>query len=65
MRGHIIRMVAWVLGIDAVAVAVYYGAHLSSADERTRMIFTFVWSIVTIAVVLTALRRIRIARLGR
>lgn len=65
MRGLLIRMVAWVLAIDAVAVAVYYGAHLSRADEKTRMVFTFTWSMVTIAVVLTALRRIRIARRGR
>lgn len=65
MRGLLIRMVAWVLAIDAVAIAIYYAAHLSRANDRTRMIFTFIWSMVTIAVVLTALRRIRIARRGQ
>lgn len=58
-------MAAWVLVIDAVAVVVYYAAQLSSADDQTRMVFTFVWSILTIGVVLTYLRRIRIARRGR
>ncbi len=65
IRRHLIRMVLWVLAIDVVAITVYYVAHLSRADERTRMVFTFTWSIVTIVVVLTALRRIRIARRGR
>lgn len=65
MRGLLLRMVAWVLAIDAVAVAVYYAAHLSRADDRMRAIFTLAWSLATVAVVLTSLRRIRIARRGR
>ena len=65
LRGHLMRMVVTVLVIDAVAVAIYYAAHLSRADEKVRTIFTLAWSLATIAVVLTSLRRIRIARRGR
>ncbi len=65
LRGHLVRMVVWVLAIDAVAIGAYYAADLSRADERVRTIFTLAWSLATIAVVLTSLRRIRIARRGR
>ncbi|MHB1223186.1 MAG: hypothetical protein ACYC2G_03950 [Gemmatimonadaceae bacterium] len=65
LRGHLVRMVVWVLAIDAVAIAAYYAGNLSRADERVRMIFTLAWSLATIAVVLTSLRRIRLARRGR
>lgn len=65
LRGHLVRMVVWVLAIDAVAIAAYYAANLSRADERVRTIFTLAWSLATIAVVLTSLRRIRLARRGR
>lgn len=65
LRGHLVRMVVWVLAIDAVAIAAYYAAHLSRANERVRTIFTLAWSLATIAVVLVSLRRIRLARRGR
>lgn len=65
IRGLLLRMVLWVLGIDAVAIATYYAAHLDRAAPRTRAVFTMVWMVATIVVVLTALRRIRLARRGR
>lgn len=65
MRGLLLRMVLWVLAIDAAAIATYYAAGLERADARTRFLFTLAWSVATIVVVLTALRRIRLARRGR
>ena len=65
MRGLLLRMVLWVVAIDAAAIAIYYLAGLERAEARTRAIFTLAWSVATIVVVLTALRRIRLARKGR
>jgi len=65
MRGLLLRMVLWVVAMDAIAIAIYYLADLAHADARARGVFTLAWSVATIVVVLTALRRIRLARKGR
>ncbi len=55
-------MVALVLMVDLVAIALYRVAHLERAVSGIKLGFTIVWTIVTLAVVLTGVRRIRLAR---
>ena len=65
IRKHLMIMVALILVIDAIAVAVFSTLDIGDAPRRTRTLFTAVWTIVTLAIVLNGLYRIRLARGGR
>jgi hypothetical protein len=56
-------MIALVAGVDAVAIGAFYLTKMARAAPSTRMVFTGVWMLVTLAVVLVGLTRIRRARL--
>ena len=56
-------LVGLVLGVDAIAIAAYYVAHIARAAPETRMLFTGVWMLGTLLVVLVGLTRLRRARL--
>ena len=58
-RRHLLAMVLSVLALDAVAVALYYGAGLSDAGTGVRNAFTIAWTIATLFVVGMGLGRIR------
>ena len=65
IRKHLMIMVALILLIDAIAVAVFSALDIGDAPRRTRTLFTAVWTVVTLAVVLNGLYRIRLARGAR
>jgi hypothetical protein len=52
-----------VLGVDALAIVVYYLAHLGRTGSGTRLAFTAAWMAATLLVALIGLTRIRRARL--
>ncbi len=52
------------VGVDAVAIGAYYATGMARAAPETRMIFTAVWMLASLLVVLTGLTRIRRARLA-
>lgn len=56
-------LVVSVLAVDAAAIAVYYLSGLDQAGTRTRIVFTIVWTVATLLVVLLGLTRIRATRL--
>ena len=56
------RMVILVIVIDVVAMALYSFTPLHDAGSDVTLGFTIGWTVVTLAVVLTGLRRIRLAR---
>lgn len=62
MRNELLRLVASVLAIDAVAIAVFFAAKLSRSSSSTLILFGFIWTIATLVVVLVGLRRVREAR---
>ncbi len=55
-------MVALVLAIDAIAIGVFMSLGIENAPRDRKTIFTAAWTLVTLAVVLNGLYRIRIAR---
>ena len=65
LRKATIQLVAGVVLLDAVAMAIYYGAGLAYAPSRTRMTFVVVWTLATAMVVAVLLRRVRMVRLGK
>ena len=65
MRKAVIQLVMGVVLLDVVALTIWYGAGLPHAPQRTRMVFTLVWTLVTALTVAVLLRRVRVLRLGR
>ena len=65
IRKHLMIMVALILVIDAIAVAMFSALDIGDAPRRTRTLFTAIWTVVTLAIVLNGLYRIRLARGGR
>jgi hypothetical protein len=55
-------LVGLVLLVDAVFVAAYYLGHLRRLSDPAKVAFTVVWTLVTLAVVIRGLSRIRKAR---
>lgn len=65
LKRYLIWMVVAVVGLDAMAISLYYGLHVRSAAPRTQALFTGAWTLVTLVVVLTGMTRIRAARVRR
>jgi hypothetical protein len=65
MRKAVLRLVAGIVLLDALALAVWYGAGLARTSYQTRMTFTIVWTIATALTVAFLLRRVRMIRMGR
>jgi hypothetical protein len=65
LRKAVAQLVGGILLLDAVALAIWYGAGISHARYNTRMTFTIVWTIATALTVAFLLRRVRTIRMGR
>jgi hypothetical protein len=61
MRRATLHLVLGVGALDAVAIGLYY-AFIVHAPERTRMLFTGVWTLLTAILVAVLLKRVRRAR---
>jgi hypothetical protein len=58
-------LVGLVLAVDAIFIAGYFGAGIERAPDRVKIAFTVVWTVITLAVVIRGLTRIRSARVNR
>jgi putative Mn2+ efflux pump MntP len=57
-------LVGLVLAVDALFIAVYFGAAIERASDSVKIAFTVVWTVVNLAVVIRGLTRIRAARVN-
>jgi hypothetical protein len=55
-------LVGLVLAVDALFIAVYFGAGIERSSDSVKIGFTMVWTVVNLAVVIRGLTRIRTAR---
>lgn len=62
VAGEALLLVGLVLLVDAVFVAAYYLGHLRTLSDPAKVVFTGVWTLVTLAVVVRGLSRVRKAR---
>ena len=62
VRKHLMVMVALILAIDAVAVIAFRAMGIDEAPRDRKILFTGVWTLVSLAAVLNGLYRIRVAR---
>ncbi|MEO7137165.1 MAG: hypothetical protein ABI037_05585 [Gemmatimonadales bacterium] len=58
-------LVALVLVVDALFIAVYFGAGIERASDSVKIAFTVVWTAINLIVVIRGLSRIRSARVNR
>ncbi len=58
-------LVGLVLAVDAIFIAVYFGAGIERASDSVKIVFTVVWTAINLAVVIRGLTRIRGARVNR
>jgi hypothetical protein len=62
VRREVIVLVVLVLAVDALFVAGYFAAGLARASTVVKIVYTGVWTLATLVVVLRALTRIRTIR---
>ena len=62
VRRQLLRMVILVIIVDVAAMALYSFTRLRDAGSDVKLGFTIGWTVVTLAIVLTGIRRIRLAR---
>ena len=58
-RKLLLTMVVLVVALDAVAIGTYYAFGLSQRPNQVRMAFSVIWAMITLAIVLVYLHRIR------
>jgi hypothetical protein len=63
LKRELLWLIGGVLLVDAVFVAIYFLADLRTTTDTAKVAFTAVWTLVTLAVVLRGLSRIRRVRL--
>lgn len=63
LRREVLTLVGLVLGADALFLAAYFLFHLADRSSGVWLGFTAGWTLVTLAIVLRSLSRIRAARL--
>jgi hypothetical protein len=59
----VLLLVGVILLVDAIFVAVYFLGQFRTLSDPAKLAFTTVWTLVTLAVVIGGLRRVRKARL--
>jgi hypothetical protein len=58
-------LVGLVVVVDAIFIGVYFVAGIEWASDGVKIAFTVVWTVITLAVVIRGLNRIRTARVNR
>ena len=62
VKREVLWLVAGVLAVDAVFIGLYFAARIGSASNFTKIAFTALWTLVTLAVVIRGLARVRSVR---
>lgn len=65
MRRHLIEMIALVAVLDAITIGIYYAVGMTSRAPRVQIVYTAVWTVLTLLIVLRGMNRVKAARLGR
>jgi RsiW-degrading membrane proteinase PrsW (M82 family) len=65
LRREVLLLVVGVLAVDAAFVAIYFLGQVRTGSDRSKLIFTALWTVVTLGVVILGLVRIRARRTNR
>jgi hypothetical protein len=62
MRRHLVVMLVLVALVDGVAIAAWFLAGLRGRSGGVQILFTIVWTVATLGVVVVSMRKIREAQ---
>ena len=62
MKQAVLRLVAIVVGLDAVVIGGYYAMHIEDSSQTIQTRFVAVWLMLTLLAVAVGMRRVRAAR---
>lgn len=62
IRRHLVVMLVLVAVVDAVAIAAWFLVGLRGRSGGVQVLFTVVWTVATLAVVVVSMRKIREAQ---
>ena len=65
VRREVLILVGLVVMIDVVFIAAYFLGGIDRSSDQMKLLFTVVWTVITLVVVLRGLLRIRRARVPR
>jgi membrane protein DedA with SNARE-associated domain len=65
VRREALILVGLVVVVDLVFIAAYFLGGIDRSSDRLKLLFTIVWTVITLVVVLRGLLRIRKARVRR
>ena len=59
LKREVLALVGWVLVVDALFIAGYFASGMARRPPGVKLVYTVFWTIVTLAVVLRGLLRVR------
>lgn len=65
LRREVLALVGWVVAVDALFIAGYFALRMASRPNGAKLAYTILWTVVTLAVVLRGLLRVRAERVKR
>lgn len=65
LKRLLLTMIVLVVVLDGIIIGLYYLLHIADRPAKTQETFVAVWVVITLLVVTTMMRRIRVARRGR
>ncbi|MDB4878514.1 MAG: hypothetical protein JWM41_4960 [Gemmatimonadetes bacterium] len=64
-RKLLMQLIVSVVVLDATIIGLYYAFHIADRPVKTQQTYVATWVVLTLIVVTTMLKRIRVARRGR
>ncbi|MGH7497799.1 MAG: hypothetical protein ACREL3_02995 [Gemmatimonadales bacterium] len=64
LKREVVTLVVLVLIVDGLFIAGYFAANLVRASDLVKLIYTGLWTLITLIVVIRGLTRIRALRAG-
>lgn len=65
MKRLLLTLVGAIVALDAAVIGLYYAMGIQARPIKQQQIFVAVWVVLTLIVVTTMLRKLRVARRGR
>jgi hypothetical protein len=65
LKRLLLTMIVLVVVLDSLIIGLYYAFHVGDRPVKTQETFVAVWVVLTLLVVTTMMKRIRVARRGR
>jgi len=65
LKGYLLKLVVGVALLDAAAIGLYYLLRIHDRPTNTQQVFVAIWTVLTLIIVTTMMKRIRQARRRR